>query len=278
METIANLKEQKYSLLSPTSSSLDSEETRNDIETVLYHERSRFSIRRLIQAQLINTNIAISWFIGSVLLFAAAIIEMNTRPLESQLAYSPAKEALRYKMITMTNGFDQRTEFQGPPSPSVDRAWQQSYSFLNRIPESQAIHLEPSTAEIHGDPGNYVVTIEVFHSLHCLDELRKTIWPEYYGTLEERYNVSRELATMHQDHCVEALREAIMCGGDITPHSWQYVPGTDHITAKGVGQHSCRDFDAIKKWAIENSMSGNWAPVGLEGQFKDNRWKAGKQD
>lgn len=111
---------------------------------------------------------------------------------------APAQDAIKYRKTVFGNGFDQRSDFQGPPSPAVDHTWKKAYSFLSRIPQSQADRLETSTAEIIGDPEHYVVTLEVFHTLHCLDELRKMIWPEYYGTFSERYNVSHEIAVKHQ--------------------------------------------------------------------------------
>ncbi|KAI1263898.1 hypothetical protein F5Y18DRAFT_428781 [Xylariaceae sp. FL1019] len=274
MEKTNLINSQKYSLLGCSSASTDSHEDSSDTESV-HGQSCRICNHQSPQRRRGTFVLALLWLIGAIFLLASAVMRMQHRPLESQLVYSPAQGVLRYETKEFTNGFGEKTEFQGPPSPSVDHAWKQSYSFLNRIPKGEAEHLDTPTAEIADDPGQYVVTVEVFHSLHCLDELRKMIWPLYYGTVEERYNVSHEMAAMHQDHCVEALREALMCGSDITPHSWQYVTGTNHVTAAGVGKHSCRDFNAIKQWAVENSMKVDWAPVGLEGQFQDNRWKAG---
>ncbi|ORY58738.1 uncharacterized protein BCR38DRAFT_413057 [Pseudomassariella vexata] len=191
---------------------------------------------------------------------------MSGLPPSGSLA--PAQDVVRYKETIFGNGFDERSTFQGPPSPAVDHAWMKSYSFLNRVPESQAKLLPDPTVEIKGDPGHYVVTLEIFHSLHCLDELRKLVWPGHYGSFMERYNVSEDTAVEHQDHCVEALREALLCGSDITTHSWKYRPDGLHIVTSGMAKHSCRDFDAVKQWAVDHDMKVPWQPVGLQVHFE----------
>lgn len=39
------------------------------------------------------------------------------------------------------------------------------------------------TLEIPNDEGHYVVLLDIFHSLHCLNEIRKSLHPAYYGFL-----------------------------------------------------------------------------------------------
>lgn len=39
---------------------------------------------------------------------------------------------------------------------------------MNRIPKSQAALLPNKTAPIPGDDGYYIITLDVFHQLHCL--------------------------------------------------------------------------------------------------------------
>lgn len=90
----------------------------------------------------------------------------------------------------------------------------------------------------------YLVTLEVYHNLHCLDELRKLLWPERYqfierltsanGTIDRQNFPFRHWGepfletiiqgflqlTLNIDHCVNSLRESIMCSADIAPASW----------------------------------------------------------
>lgn len=67
--------------------------------------------------------------------------------------------------------FLQRSEFSGPPSADVDKAWTALYHkyVLSAIPEEQAAHLSNETMRVPG-PGHprYLVGLDVFHQLHCL--------------------------------------------------------------------------------------------------------------
>lgn len=49
-----------------------------------------------------------------------------------------------------------------------------------RIPEHQATQLVNRTSKIPNDD-HYIVSIDVFHQLHCLDNMRKYLWPQHYN-------------------------------------------------------------------------------------------------
>lgn len=105
---------------------------------------------------------------------------------------------IRYKEQVFTNGFTETSRYQGEPSTELDRAWWSLYTHMTRIPPEDAARLENTTVPIPGDPdGYYGVIFDVFHSLHCLDELRKGLWPRYYRSFAERYHLSQEIADMH---------------------------------------------------------------------------------
>lgn len=56
----------------------------------------------------------------------------------------------------------------------------------------------------------------------------------------------------HLEHCLDALRQGVMCASDITPMPWTWVEA-DH-EAKGVADvaHTCRNFEDIRDWAKQN--------------------------
>lgn len=110
---------------------------------------------------------------------------------------APLQGAIKYKEVIFTDGFTQLSKYQGPPSPTLDKTWLDLYTHLTRIPEAEAALLTNKTTPIPGDPGYYGIIIDVFHSMHCLDELRKSAWPEYYGSFASRYHVSEEVGAMH---------------------------------------------------------------------------------
>lgn len=152
------------------------------------------------------------------------------------------------------------------PSPEVDAAW-------NRISmEGLEILTVPSSAITRSGKDvsssvkapfswgegsdSYLAQVEVFHQIHCLNELRKEIFYDYY------YNDQPDdIHRAHKAHCIHVILQSLMCTADvgIIQHNWVYNgkltepqtrPFPDFSTEK-----TCRDFDAILKWATSRSVS-----------------------
>ena len=144
----------------------------------------------------------------------------------------------------------------GDPSPELDALWESEYDLISRIPETEANRLEQHSDEFIGDPGHYPVVLDIFHSIHCLNDIRMTLNVDYYGLPHMRKNLTAEYAKMHLEHCIEHLRLALWCGADVSPISFQ-----DLGTARGLipihgYSHTCRDREAILAWARENKVHG----------------------
>ncbi|KAJ3737768.1 hypothetical protein DFJ43DRAFT_23524 [Lentinula guzmanii] len=135
-----------------------------------------------------------------------------------RLVYSPAQEAIEYNLLKFAFGFgDDITPYQGVPSPQVDAAWSALYPYpAAAVPKSEAAKMANKTSPIPGDETNYMVIPEVFHTLHCLNTIRKALHPEYYNFTASELDrlLFRE---KHMDHCIDAIRQSLMCSGDVTP-------------------------------------------------------------
>ncbi|KNG89225.1 hypothetical protein ANOM_002132 [Aspergillus nomiae NRRL 13137] len=94
--------------------------------------------------------------------------------------------------------------------------------------------------------------VDVLHSLHCLDILRRRIRPG--GSVGHNHSLPVEVEEMHVDHCIDQLRQTIMCSGDLTPVTLKPViqmrEGRRYLTLLGETErtHTCRDFETIKQW------------------------------
>ena len=55
----------------------------------------------------------------------------------------------------------------------------------------------------------------------------------------------------HLGHCIDTLRQALMCHADTTPYVWQYDTKSDRINLYQETMHMCVDFNAIREWAGE---------------------------
>jgi len=55
--------------------------------------------------------------------------------------------------------------------------------------------------------------------------------------------------TFLEDHCIETLRQGIMCRGDVSLGTYTYLSGGENdVTARSWATHQCVDFDALKGW------------------------------
>ncbi|KAJ7910447.1 hypothetical protein B0H13DRAFT_2661031 [Mycena leptocephala] len=153
--------------------------------------------------------------------------------------FSPAQDAVEYGVTTYAIGGDRR--FHIPPSPALDAAWNDLYNFgISQIPKSQAALLPNKTHPIPGDEGNYIVELDVFHNLHCLNMIRKGLHADYYK--DDAMEID------HLDHCIDWIRQALMCAGDTSVVVWQWDPKQNKTTFQGDVAHTCRNFDKLRDW------------------------------
>ena len=166
--------------------------------------------------------------------------------------------------------------FSSAPSPVTDEAWEQLF------PAHHGFFSHPTIAPARS-------AFSAFHELHCLvrhrvhrpatcrllvfqrlterqsqDGLRKSLYAD--GTLpgEASAKLSRrerdapghemmETAPAHVRHCIDLLRQSIMCRPDLTVE----VKDAELGGVTGFGTtHQCKDWDQLKAWVAE------WEEIG----------------
>lgn len=165
--------------------------------------------------------------------------------------FSPVQHLLRYRNVVYVAGFGtELSEYQGAPSPENDAAWSDLYNFgISRISKSDAAQLANKTVPIANDPGQYAVSLDVFHQLHCLNMVRKRVWAtEVYLPEDELMGIE------HIDHCIDTIRQSLMCAVDVTPLPFIWVEEDKSVKEVAAVLHTCRDFDAVKAWAQEHHI------------------------
>lgn len=50
------------------------------------------------------------------------------------------------------------------------------------------------------------------------------------------------------DHCLDYIRQSIMCSGDMTPTHVVYSAARDRWSPDFENEHTCRDFQALVEW------------------------------
>ncbi|KAI3323785.1 hypothetical protein HD806DRAFT_522347 [Xylariaceae sp. AK1471] len=212
--------------------------------------------------------------------FALLLALVLKRPTDKQCGiqttiWSPANEAIEYEMTELENGFAHESVYRGPPTPEREKAWERLWRTGDyRFPEEQ-LSLINRTVDLgnnrtlkpwHDGKGGYHGQLEVFHQLHCLNLIRQYTWRDWYFRHPDIVRISGDMAAsdvearMHTDHCIEAVRLALMCHGDTTPAITVMNPKaprgemSDFSPAK-----KCRKFEKLQEWSVRNAL--NYPPL-----------------
>ncbi|KIM85848.1 hypothetical protein PILCRDRAFT_347779 [Piloderma croceum F 1598] len=165
-----------------------------------------------------------------------------------QTLYTPVQDILEYETKLFLHSSD-ISRYHNPPSEAGDQAWRDLYKFgVSRIPKSQAALMVNRTIAIPGDEGNYVVILNVFHDLHCLNKIRQALHPDYYNQSHVTNGFD------HIDHCISSIRQSLMCSADVTPMVWTWDEEAQRTFPRSDTLHSCRNFEKIREWAKDNQL------------------------
>ncbi|KAI9735458.1 MAG: hypothetical protein M1818_006464 [Claussenomyces sp. TS43310] len=132
------------------------------------------------------------------------------------------------------------------------------------IPEEDAERIGFSPGMVKrraSDGGGFIAQMEVFHQLHCLDTLRQGMYFNYDYYQANRKGVwerSDAIVRKHMGHCIDLLRLQLQCTADVglVGLMWVNASGTPVEFAQFTGEHKCRDFDAVRAWAVANDQKG----------------------
>ncbi|KAH8680834.1 hypothetical protein BX600DRAFT_504586 [Xylariales sp. PMI_506] len=143
--------------------------------------------------------------------------------------------------------------YVGDPSlhPEIDENWDKlTYGRYFRITPEEMSEAFGEGFEQYWDEknGGYVVGIDMFHTLHCVNDLRRNFYPEHY---EDIRNTSASTLEMHRSHCLEQLRQYVMCHGDLTPVPSKYFEVHHKAYVMSDVKHTCRDFGKIQSWLMD---------------------------
>lgn len=81
--------------------------------------------------------------------------------------------------------------------------------------------------------------------------IRKALYPERYPDMALGTDQSDE----HVGHCIDAIRQGLMCAADTSVIVWQWDEKSQKTTFRGNVAHTCRNFDAIRDWALERQIT-----------------------
>lgn len=238
-----------------------------DIEGYADRVSSRRSGKRMLIANIVL-------FLCSSMVLAKSYLSelpMHGRNglLKATSAHSPLLSLLDIPLITKRmNGTLMPTNpisiFRQPPSDEVDAAWDR-LSTRNPIivdrSDIVAMGKDPNDAakwpEDWYGPDKYIGKVDVFHQIHCLDRVRRSLhwnFEHYYGSEFPSGTPVGNYHTSHVDHCVYVLLQNLQCAANVDVYPQFWMDAQDYVFPDFNIDHKCRDFDAILDWQEKNSV------------------------
>ncbi|EHA54043.1 hypothetical protein MCOR27_006993 [Pyricularia oryzae] len=186
---------------------------------------------------------------------------------ENYSSYSPVAPIVKYETVR----YNLTPIVEGPYvgfGEEVDKAWERITLDMGDTwmteEEVKRLGLPLDSLKLkHPKTGKegYRAAVEVFHQLHCLNLIRQAIYKDYYKDLKGDVGEaeSPEDLTGHVDHCIETLRMNLMCQSDIGMFTFRLYPeygyADDDYWPDFSTLHTCRNFEDIRQWAIDNTAS-----------------------
>ena len=148
--------------------------------------------------------------------------------------------------------------FRQAPSPEVDAAWNRfSMVGFHVISSADVIKIgkDPSkTVRAPLDWGYgvdaHLAQLDVFHQIHCLNVLRRHMYPAYYT---EDWSILNDL---HPMHCLHMLLQNLMCEASVDMITSVWMETQKHPYPDMSINRQCRDFEAVLEWNQENKVPG----------------------
>jgi hypothetical protein len=135
--------------------------------------------------------------------------------------------------------------YVGPPTDELDAAWEELLrGRYITVTEAEAETAFGRPHGLYNDPEvGYLVGVDVYHALHCVDEIRKALDRDHYYNKQTKHGFPDRA---HRDHCLDHLRQQLMCHADLTPIPviWYEAHGRSFVQSDVI--HTCRNWDMIQ--------------------------------
>ncbi|KAI1248134.1 hypothetical protein MGN70_010383 [Eutypa lata] len=237
------------------------------------HMRKKSRWINLTSRRLLIINLVLSTF-STVALVTSTVLWYtghHAKDTKDPLPPSPAIGVIEKEL----RPFSLTSPYIAPPGVVTDQLWRDLVNtgaiFPLTLEEFVEVNDSPETGiQLTHDPhGRYVGTLASTHQIHCVDALRKGLWfhYEYYRDHGDDIFMDEDPVEDHLMHCVEMLRNAIMCSGDVSVITYNWKKGHAAPKASFKSMHSCQKWDKIEEWRSAHNVTSQInvleRPVGL---------------
>ncbi|KAI1074815.1 hypothetical protein F5B20DRAFT_562497 [Whalleya microplaca] len=183
--------------------------------------------------------------------------------------YSPVNSALATQpyITTRFNGslwYD--SPFKGPPTPAVEEAWHSimQYGMIAVSAEDyeKVNHSVRTAVQFPTESGGgYMATTVGTHQLHCLHFLWQDHHRASFPDVLRKAQEVPELYERHFEHCVDYIRQSIMCQFDTGLVTYDWVLEHQNPTPNSNAMHKCVNWDVVQRWLQDRAVE---IPEGFE--------------
>ncbi|KAI1182595.1 hypothetical protein F5B17DRAFT_178701 [Nemania serpens] len=176
--------------------------------------------------------------------------------------YSPVNAALatRRYITTRFNGslwYD--SPFKGPPTPAVEEAWHSIMQYgvisVSGTDYERTNHSVRTAVKFPPEAGGgYMATTVGTHQLHCLHYIWQDHHRDYFPDVQQKAQKVPELYERHYEHCVDYIRQSIMCQYDTGLVTYDWVLKHQNPTPNSNAMHKCVDWDAVQEWLKQRAV------------------------
>ncbi|KAI3317655.1 hypothetical protein HD806DRAFT_362125 [Xylariaceae sp. AK1471] len=155
---------------------------------------------------------------------------------------SPAESALESVVVDETGYESHGSLYTGEPRLELDEAWAKLLKpVASRLSEEEMVQMNRTSIAL-SDGSGYVGYLESYHMLHCLKRIYQSYHPDHYSVM------------VQEDHCLDLLREGVMCHADVTINTVEWETPTKLRGVKA-GPRKCMDWARIEAWANSRSVN-----------------------
>lgn len=157
------------------------------------------------------------------------------------------------KQINASLANEDDSIWRKPPSTEVDAAWDRvSKLGYHTVTSADVVALGKNPemtvrAPAHWGMGDdaHIVQLDVTHQIHCLNAIRKAMYPEYYP-------IRKMMKDVHPQHCLHVLLQNLMCDASVDVMTYNWMETQRHPFPDMSINKKCRDYEAVLAWHEEH--------------------------
>ncbi|KAI0514743.1 hypothetical protein F5B22DRAFT_610555 [Xylaria bambusicola] len=185
---------------------------------------------------------------------------------ESLEVLSPTHGFIQRRSVRVNGTYNIPSPFKGPPGPDVEAAWAryfQNWTFTvdeHTYRSSRPQHPEAAVRMATGENEGFLASFEATHQLHCLYNLFRASYLDYYE--DERRDYEADPAKWHErvDHCTDIIRQKLECDRDTTLVSYNWVRGKGTPMANFNVERMCPEWSEMDLWLEEHGIGNKMPP------------------